>query len=100
MQFEPMGGFPPIIRENDTKISEKTLESRGFATTNIVSISNIMDTKKKENLYMAFGSEEEDGIDFIIQGMFDEKPNDYKDIIYEKIPTKSLPKTIKRKYIN
>lgn len=46
MQFEPMGGFPSIIRA-DEDISEKTLESRGFATTNIVSISNIMDSKEE-----------------------------------------------------
>jgi len=47
MQFEPVGGYPPIIRVDDAKINEKTLETRGFATTNIVSISKIMDSKKK-----------------------------------------------------
>lgn len=88
MQFEPLGGFPPIVREDDAKISEKTLESRGFATTNIVSISNIMDSKKKENLFMAFGSQDEDGIDFVIEGMFDEKPHDYKKIVYKDVPVK------------
>lgn len=95
MQFEPIGGFPPIIRADDAKISEKTLESRGFSTTNIVSISNIMDSKK-ENLFMAFGSEEEEGADFVIQGMFDEKPYEYNNIVYKDI-SKKLSKTIKRK---
>jgi len=50
--FEPIGGFPPIVRTEESDINKKTLESRGFATTNIVSISNIMDTKKKENLFI------------------------------------------------
>lgn len=82
MQFEPMGGFPSIIRADDD-ISEKTLESRGFTTTNIVSISNIMDSKKKENLFMAFGSEDEDGNDFVKQAIFSgsNRPNEYNDII-------------------
>jgi hypothetical protein len=28
MQFEPIGGFPPIIRKDNTPITDKTLESR------------------------------------------------------------------------
>jgi hypothetical protein len=75
MQFEPVGGFPPIIREDQAKIPEKTLESRGFATTNIVSINKIMDSKKKENIFIAFGSEDEDGADVLIQDMFGKKSN-------------------------
>lgn len=96
MQFEPIGGFPPLIRVDDVKISEKTLESRGFATTNIVSINKIMDSKKKENLFVAFGSEEEDGTDFAIEGMFNEKPYEYKDVVYKNIP-KRLSNSIKRR---
>ena len=88
MQFEPIGGFPSIIRAEDNKIPEKTLESRGFATTNIVSINNIMDSKKKENLFMAFGSEEEDGIDFMINAMMDRKPYEYDNIVYKSISNK------------
>lgn len=57
MHFEPMGGFPPIIPEENDNKPEKTLESRGFSTTNIVSIANIMDSKKKEDLFAAFGTE-------------------------------------------
>jgi hypothetical protein len=96
MQFEPIGGFPPVIRVDDSKIKEKTMESRGFATTNIVSISNIMDSKKKENLFVAFGTDDEDGVDFNIMGMFDEPPHEYDNVVYKKIP-KKLSKTIGRK---
>jgi hypothetical protein len=87
MEFEPMGGFPPIIRIDDAKVSEKTLESRGFGTTNIVSISNIMDSKKKENLFIAFGSEDEDGAR-MIDNMLDEEPHEYKDIVYKELKKK------------
>lgn len=96
MQFEPIGGFPPIIRTDDIKIGEKTLESRGFATTNIVSINNIMDSKKKENLFIAFGSDEENGTNFAIESMFTDRPHEYNDIVYKNIP-KRLSKTLKRK---
>ena len=91
MQFEPIGGFPPIVRIDDTKIAGKTLESRGFATTNIVSINNIMDSKRKENLFIAFGTDEEDGVDYGILGMFNENPYEYKDVVYKEIPLR-LPK--------
>lgn len=77
MSFEPMGGFPSIIRLKNEKVTKQTLESRGFGTTNIVSINNIMENKKKENLFIAFGTEEEDGVDFMIDGMFTEKPYEY-----------------------
>lgn len=93
MQFEPIGGFPPIIRADDTEIREKTLESRGFATTNIVSISNIMDNKKKENLFIAFGTEDEDGVNYDIGNMFDINPHKFNQVKYKKI--RSLPKTNK-----
>lgn len=63
MQSNPIGGFPPIRIINKNAISEKTLENRGFSGTNIVSINNIMDLKKKENLFIAFGTDNEDGID-------------------------------------
>ena len=88
MQSDPIGGFPPIVRVEEGKISEKTLESRGFSTTNIVSINNIMDLKKKENLFVAFGTEDEDGVDYAIEGMFTENPYDYKKIKYKEIPIK------------
>jgi len=81
MQFRPIGGFPSIIREEDAKISNKSLESRGFATTNIVSINNIMESKKKENLFIAFGSEEEDGgVDYEMENLFTMRPRKYDKI--------------------
>ena len=88
MQFEPIGGFPSIIRIDESDIDEKTLETRGFVTTNIVSISNIMDSKKKENLFMAFGSEDEDGVDLAIDNMLDNKPYQYSDIEYKDVDYK------------
>lgn len=81
MSFQPMYGFPPIVPEEE-KIPEKTLSERGFGTANIVSIGKIMDIKKKENLFLAFGSEEEDGVDFLIQDMFDKTPHEYNEIVY------------------
>ena len=80
MSFQPMGGFPSIVRLDDKKISEKTLESRGFTASNIVSIGNIMESKKKENLFLAFGTEEEDGIDLAIEGIFYTSPHMYNNI--------------------
>ena len=85
MDFEPIGGFPPIIIIDEENIKEKTLESRGFATTNIVSIGNIMQSEKKKDLFLAFGSEEEDGYNFLIEEMLDKKPHEYKDIKFENI---------------
>ena len=93
MQFEPIGGFPALIREEDAVISEKTLESRGFATTNIVDIANIMQERKKQNLYTAFGSEEENAIDLKIQTMFDDNPHQYEGIGYKNI-SKKLPRMV------
>lgn len=90
MQFEPIGGYPPIIKIDESKINEKTLESRGFATTNIVSINNIMDSKKKENLFIAFGTEEDDGIDFLVGGMMDNEPLEYSDIEYKNVQIKNI----------
>ncbi len=37
---------------------------------------------------MAFGSEEEDGVDFQIQAMFTENPYEYKDIVFTNVPKK------------
>lgn len=82
MSFIPQFGLPPIIRADDEKISEKTLEERGFSTTNIVSIGKIMDTKKKQNLFLAFGSEDEDGVDLFIQDMVETTPNEYNEMVY------------------
>jgi hypothetical protein len=61
MAFEPMGGFPPIVREDDVKESKTTLESRGFST-NIVSLTNIMEKKKKKDTFILLGTEEESGM--------------------------------------
>uniref|UniRef100_A0A6C0LQP0 Uncharacterized protein n=1 Tax=viral metagenome TaxID=1070528 RepID=A0A6C0LQP0_9ZZZZ len=80
MQFDPLGGFPPIIREDDQKISEKTLETRGFSAINIVNIGSIMDTQKKKKLYVAFGNEEEEGGAFLSDPAFDPIMDIYREI--------------------
>lgn len=53
MSFEPKGGFPSIIKIT-TEIPIKTLEQRGFDKS-IVSISEIINSKKNENFFAAFG---------------------------------------------
>ena len=80
MSFEPIGGFPSIILGNEDNIEGKVLETRGFAGTNIVSINNIMDSKKKENLFLAFGSEGEDGMHYVVENMFTDNPHHYSSI--------------------
>jgi hypothetical protein len=92
--FIPLGGYPPLYRKDDKKASEKTLESRGFVSTNIVSISNIMSSKKKEDLFNAFGSEDEDGIDPTMVGLY-ETPHEFEDIKNEKINLNELVKSKK-----
>ena len=76
MPFEPIGGFPPIMRKDASALSEKSLEARGFETTSIVNISDIMINKKKENLYIAFGSEDEGETG----GGFLDTPHEYDEI--------------------
>lgn len=49
--FIPMGGFPPLIRKSDLKNAGKALDTRNFQSTNIVSISNIMNKKKKKGFF-------------------------------------------------
>lgn len=85
MQFEPMGGFPPIIRKQDAKISGKTLESRGFATTNIVGIDKIFTSKKKQDLYFAFGSDEDDNLSRVMNDIVTLSPNEYEAVRYREI---------------
>ncbi len=58
MSFVPKGGFISVVPVEE-QLSKNTLESRGFSS--IVDISKIMGSKKKENLFLAFGSEDEEG---------------------------------------
>lgn len=104
MQFEPMGGFPPIIREEDAKPTKEALELRGFATTDIVSIDKIMSAKKKGPLFIAFGDEEETGLgripensesqhnikfgnqaDFIINNLLFDQPYEYQHFLSSQL---------------
>jgi len=97
MQFEPLGGFPPIIRKDDNNITEKTLETRGFvATSKIASINEIMSAKKKKNPFLAFGSDDEDGFDTEIERLFDDKPHDYQKVVYKEMPIKKPTNSAKK----
>lgn len=81
MSFVPMGGFPPIIRINKKKPTTNTLESRGFANThNIVNISDILKTKKKQDLTLAFGNEEHESE--LLNRIFHQTPHEYNNINY------------------
>ena len=59
-EFEPKGGFPPIIKIDNDDIPKQSEELRGFATTNIVNISKILGSKKKENMFMTFDNDDDD----------------------------------------
>lgn len=88
MSFEPAGGFPPIVRVTSTKPDEKTLESRGFATTSIVKIGQILNTKKTQPFISAFGpntTEEEGVADLVITNMLHENPHEYRNVSYKEI---------------
>jgi hypothetical protein len=93
MTFEPMGGFPPIVREEDTKVPKTTLESRGFAT-NIVSLTNIMEKKKKKDSFILLGSEEESGMsEMELNSAMFRKPQSYNKVMFkESKPKKSNKK--------
>jgi hypothetical protein len=86
MTFEPMGGFPPFVRKTDITKEEKPSELRGFSTTNIVNISNIME-KKKKDVFLAIGSEEEGGFgeeDYLLSDALFESPESYDRITYKE----------------
>lgn len=40
--FIPLGGFPPMIKKEDVQPVKKSLESRGFSSTNILKIQDIL----------------------------------------------------------
>lgn len=80
MPFVPMGGFPPLVILEDEPVPEKTLETRGLPSTNIVSIGNIINVKKKESLFSAFGSEEEESGEILLNDAFDYTPYEYDGI--------------------
>lgn len=82
MEFEPIGGFPPFVRVSDNKKLNQS-EPRGF-DTNVVSISDIINSKKKENLFIAFGDDEENGLTIseYFTRNFSENPNNYSTYSY------------------
>lgn len=48
-----MGGYPLVVRK-EANVTSETLEKRGFATTNIVSMAEILKNKKHDDIYDAF----------------------------------------------
>lgn len=83
MSFEPLGGFPSIVRKEDSINQADDLKTRGFSTTNIVNISNIME-KKKKDIFLSLSSEDESGVseNLFFEEMMFTKPNDYEKISY------------------
>ena len=61
MPFKPKGGFPSIVRKIYNKTEDdKIPTSRGFSDRKrIIDISQILENKKRENLFLAFGDDEE-----------------------------------------
>lgn len=84
MSFEPMFGFPPIVRKTDIKPSKQILESRGFVTTNIAGITDIMERKKKNDSFIVFGSDDESGYnDMELNDVLFNEPRKYNKISYK-----------------
>jgi len=59
MQFEPTGGFPPIMLLNE--IPKNNLNTRGFANP-IATISNILNSSTYSN-FLNFDQESKGGVD-------------------------------------
>lgn len=77
--FEPIGGYPPIIRLSDD-IDEQQLEVRSFSNPNFVDIKNIISTKKKD-VFLKFGVNEE-GLDQMYDSLVT-TPHDYETIDFD-----------------
>lgn len=93
MAFEPMFGFPPIVRKTDIKPSKQTLESRGFSTTNIAGITDIMEKKKKNDAFIILGSDDESGFnDMELNSVLFDAPRTYNKISYKDNKKKSNKK--------
>lgn len=92
MEFIPIGGFPSIVRKEDTHVNKNITESRGFGTTNIVNIADIMGSKAKEQMFIAFGTDQKeeggilsDDVDLMGSILFSENPNIYDGIEYKEV---------------
>jgi len=79
-QFEPMGGYPPIIKKSDLKPTKTTSSTRGFSSANILKIQDIL--KKGKNIpvldTITIGGTQENDLIF-------NEPNDYQYIDNKKI---------------
>lgn len=84
MQFEPVGGYPPLYRKDDANTDKKIPETRGYGNTSIVKISDIMNYQKKTKFLSAFGTEDEDGGDFMFPELY-ETPHKYSGVKYKEL---------------
>lgn len=80
--FEPIGGYPPLIRI-ENKIGEEKIESRSFENKNIINIKNIIDSKKKST-FIKLGMDEENGAEYIYD-MLDSSPIQFENMNYHEI---------------
>jgi len=86
MQFEPLGGFPPFIRISDIKtddMNKTDIASRGFSSTNIINIRNIINKKPsipKENGALSYIEN-----DFNTEKLLYNNPHQYTKISYKEI---------------
>jgi len=76
-RFEPMGGYPPIIKKSDLKPTKTTSSTRGFSSANILKIQDIL--KKGKNIPV-LDTTTIGGNDLIFN-----QPNDYQGIVYKNI---------------
>jgi len=75
--FEPMGGYPPIIKKSDLRRSKTTLGSRGFSSANILKIQDIL--KKGKNIPII------DTTSIGGDNLIDNDPKNYQKLSYKKI---------------
>ena len=96
-----MGGFPPLVRKSDKRIEKKVLETRGYSGKDkIASIAEIMNTRKKQTLFLAFGNQDQDelgggrsdALDDYVGEILDNKMggHDYNKIVYKELPQVKL----------
>jgi len=76
--FDPLGGYPPFIRKDDTRPAKSSLESRGFSSANILKIQDFLE--KNKNI-----PNSESSVGGSINDLIFNEPNEYTKISYKKI---------------
>lgn len=78
-EFEPTGGYPPLIRL-ENKINESQIERRSVENKSIINIKNIIDAKKK-NTFIKLGMNDEGGAEEIYDTLTLISPIEYDSFI-------------------